>query len=44
MDSKESRMMVKDGDSDDVKYEFEYPDKWETFYSMKAGYIGDMLQ
>ena len=39
MDSKKSRMMVKDGDSDDVKYEFEYLDKWETFYSLKARYM-----
>ena len=43
MDSKESRMMVKDGDSDDVEYEFEYPDKWEAFYSVKAGYMDKML-
>ena len=44
MDSKESRVMVKDSDSDIVKFKFGYSDKWETFYSMKAGYIGDMLQ
>ena len=43
MDSEESGVMVKDSDSDDVKYEFEYFNNREAFYKMKVRYIGEVL-
>ena len=43
MDSEESRMMVKDGDSDDVKFKFRYISDREAFYKMKVRYIGEVL-
>jgi hypothetical protein len=43
MDSEESRVMVKDCDSDDVKFKFGYIGDRETFYKMKIGYICGVL-
>jgi hypothetical protein len=43
MDSKESRMMVEDINSDDVKFKFRYISDRKAFYKMKIGYICGML-
>jgi hypothetical protein len=43
MDSKESRMMVEDSNSDDVKFKFGYIGDGEAFYKMKVRYIGEVL-
>ena len=43
MDSEESRVMVEDSDSDDVKFKFRYISDGEAFYKMKVRYIGEVL-
>ena len=39
MDSKEPRVMVKDGDSDNAKFKFGYISDREAFYKLKIGYM-----